>query len=103
VRPIIAFTLLVGFLLTGSACSSKAEPPVVAGGGRPFYVESSPAPPPCPEAPTPDAGEGDPFLDASPDVSLGIGTVNPTTPSDGGFDSSAPTQPVVVDAGRPCR
>jgi hypothetical protein len=105
VRSCLALTLLLGSIVVGgvAGCSSSTAPPVVASGGDPGISGSdSPPLPPC-KTTVPDA-DTTVFFDATPDVAIGEGTLNPTTPPEGGtaFNGDATVNPTTPDAGMPC-
>ncbi len=93
--------LLLGLSIgCATACSSSTAPPETesAPGG---FGGSTPYVPPCNASATVDSGSGVFNFEAGFDAGLGIGTTNPTTPSDGGSvfgDGSTGT----VDSGTPC-
>jgi hypothetical protein len=86
-----------------AGCSSSSVPETVASGGGTVSGGSSPEGRPC-NGGTYDAGSGVFNFDANPDVGLGIGTVNPTTPADGAaaFNGDATVSPYDAGVTNPC-
>jgi hypothetical protein len=93
--------VLIGlWMCLAAACSSSSGPPDVASapggfGGSTPYV-------PCPAAAGVDSGSGTFNFEAGFDAGLGIGTTNPTTPSDGGSLFPDTGAAGGTDAGMPC-